>query len=82
MVLTVLKTTFQKAKPKEIIYRDYKKFERDKFRYDIKRQLVNIKISDYIEFERIFVEVLNKHAPQKKKIVRANQALLKICEKQ
>ena len=43
-------------------------------RYDLKRQLVNIKISDYREFEHIFAEVLDKHAPQKKKIVGANKA--------
>ena len=39
MCLTVLKTTFQKAKPKEIIYRDYKNFNTEIFKQDLKQSL-------------------------------------------
>ena len=39
MILTVLKTTFEKAKPKEIIYRCYKWFDDNKFRNDLKQSL-------------------------------------------
>ena len=38
MIVTVLKTTFKKAKPKEIIYR-YKYLDKNKFRDDLRRKL-------------------------------------------
>ena len=41
MVITVLKSTFAKTKPKEIIYRDYKKFNADFFKSDLKVALSN-----------------------------------------
>ena len=39
MVVTVLKTTFQKSKPREIIYRDYSKFNEQIFRETLKESL-------------------------------------------
>ena len=74
MCLTVLQTTFQKAKPKEIIYRDYKNFNTEIFKQDLKQSLEVEEVSDYAKFENVFLEVLNKYAPFKKKIVRANHA--------
>ena len=74
MVLTVLKTSFEKKKPKIVSYRDYKKFSNDDFIEE-----VNFVLSDYdlskIEFnifEDLFMKVLNKHAPIKLKYIRAN----------
>ena len=70
MILTVLKTTMQRVSPKEIIYRDYKHFEPNNFRSDLRKNLESI--NDYESFEKIVLSILNKHAPLKKKVVRAN----------
>ena len=70
MAVTVLKTTFPKAPPKVIHYRDYKKFHVHAFRAELKTHLSNT--SNYSEFEELFLKILNKHAPAKQKIVRAN----------
>ena len=73
MVLTVLKTKFQKAKRKQVTYRDYKTFESSMFKDDLKMGMRG-KFNDYQQFEKIFIETLDKHAPLKKKSVRANHA--------
>ena len=72
MIITVMKTTFPKAKPKIVFYRDYKKFEEAKFRNDLRLELQNKSVENYENFEQIFLNVLDKHAPSKKKILRAN----------
>ena len=41
MIITVLKTTLKKAKPKEMFYRCYKKFDRYVFRNHIRAKLAN-----------------------------------------
>ena len=70
MIVTVLKTTFPKAKPKIILYRDYSKFVEKDFRRDLRQKLLILSKKDYEVFERIFLEVLNIHARYKKKVVR------------
>ena len=74
MIVTVMKTTFPKNKPEMMIYRDYKKFSEVEFRNELKTRLKAGKnsVDTYENFENIFLEVLNKHAPPKKKILRAN----------
>ena len=73
IVLTILKTKFEKAKPKEIIYRDYKNFNNILFKEDLKENLLN-GCNDYKNFENMFSTVLEKHAPSKKRKIRANHA--------
>ena len=72
MIVTVLKTTFPKVKPKNFLYRDYSKFIASKFRSDLRDELYNQKVKNYGLLEEVFVSVLNKHAPCKKKLIRAN----------
>ena len=72
MIVTVLKTTVPKTKPKVVHYRDYKKFTDENFRDELRQRLSNQPITNYKMFEDIFLEVLNKHAPFKKKVFRAN----------
>ena len=74
IVLTVLKTTFVKSKPKEPSYRDYKYFNHECFEKDLKYALSTFEKISYQEFDKTFIEILNKHAPMKKKLVRTNQA--------
>ena len=73
MVITVTKMTFHKNPPKEIYYRYYKKFDQDLFREELAEKLYGCD-SCYDTFEEIFINVLNKHAPLKKKFLRANHA--------
>ena len=73
MIVTVLKTTFPKAKSNIIAYRDFSKFSENDFQNDLKRILRSKQIKDYDSFEKIFLNSLNIHAPCKKKVIRANQ---------
>ena len=72
LVVTCMKTTFPKAKPKIIQYRNFKDFNEDNFRVDLRGRFENQVIDNYNQFDEIFLEVLNRHAPPKKKVVRAN----------
>ena len=74
MVVTILKTTFSKAKPRIIYYRNYKNFDRNKFRNRLKLDLENSESTHYLDFENIFLNALTDQAPLKKKTLRANQA--------
>ena len=73
MVITVLKSSFKKAPPREISYRDYKNFDRDTFRDNLKEALKG-NINGYQSFEEKFIEILGNQAPIKRKVVRANHA--------
>ena len=67
-----IKTTFPKANPKIIQYRDYKNFVEEAFRIELRDRLQKEVIINYSKFEQIFLQALNKHAPPKKKVLGAN----------
>ena len=67
-----MKTTFPKAEPQIMYYRDYKNFDLYKFRADLREQLSRVSDKDYLHFEITFLKVLEQHAPMKKKVLRAN----------
>ena len=71
MIITVLKTSFKKARPMKIIYRSYKNFDNYVFRKDLRHSLAEC--ANYNEFERCILEVLNAHAPIKKRLFLANE---------
>ena len=71
MIITVLKTTFQKSKPKEFVYRSYRHFNQQVFKEHLRYNLQGCKA--YSELQSKFLEILNLHAPMKKRIVRANE---------
>ena len=71
MAVTVMKTTFPKAKPKVIQYREHKNFVEENFRTELRERLYKEVVITYAQFA--FLDVYNKHAPPKTKIVRANQ---------
>ena len=73
MVITVIKMSFEKHSPIERHYRDYKYFDRTKFKNNLNENLSK-GISNYESFETTFIEVLKKHAPLKKKLLRTNHA--------
>ena len=71
MVISVLKHTFHRSAPKELVYRDYKNFDRVIFKRELEDKL-NQQINEHKHFEQIFLEILNIHEPIKKKLLRAN----------
>ena len=61
-----------KGSTKTLFYRDYKKFEENKFARDSTHGLQNIKNPSYSQFEKIFVTVLDNHVSLKRKQLRFN----------
>ena len=72
-VLAVLKT-ISKKKPREIHYRNYKKFDSLIFNVDLKKAFANEKIESCIKCDEVFMKILNRHPPFKKKILRTNHS--------
>ena len=66
-----MKMPFKKHSIIERHYRDYKYFDRTKFKNNLNEKLCK---GVYESFETTFIEVLNKHAPLRKKLLRANHA--------
>ena len=75
MIVTVLKTTIVKGKPKQIIYRDFKNYDDHAFKDDLTCNLKADKENktNFKKFEKTFLDVLQEHAPLKKRNVRANE---------
>ena len=67
MIITVLRFRFQKAKPREIIYRGYQHFNHDNFEQDL-MFCMNSSDRSYEMFEESVINTLNKHAPLKKRL--------------
>ena len=67
LVLKVLKTTFSNNKPKELFYRDYKKFNFSDFNDELKTIFSRNTVGSFYHFDQIFLNVLDKHAPMKRK---------------
>ena len=74
LVLSVFKTAFPKSKPKEITYRNFKNFSEENFNQEIRTNLAERCVKNYGSFENVFWDTLNKYAPLKKKVIRANHA--------
>ena len=54
------------------LYQDYNSFNIDHFKEDLDNNLKNNSITEYSHFQNIFLEILHKHAPIKRKILRFN----------
>ena len=72
MTVTVLKTTFPKAAPRVITYRDYSDSFDDDFENDLKRNLGIIEGGKYDPFEDMVKNTLHTYYREKKRTVRAN----------
>ena len=74
MTITVTRQHFPKMKPNFVTYRNYKTFDVNKFRYDLNIAFItNKKSLSYEKFENIYLNVLDKHAPCKTEVIRANE---------
>ena len=68
MIYTILKTKFEKFKPKKSIYRNPKQYDSDQFKLDIFNSM-----SAHEAYKSNFVSFLDKHSPKKTKDLRGNQ---------
>ena len=71
-IFWILKTL--KKKPRGLEYRNYKHFNSVLFNEDFKYMFSHHPVSSYDKFDKMFLEVLDKHAARKKKILRANHS--------
>ena len=69
LIYTMLKTTFSKAEPKLVHYREYKTFNFESFNVSLGNALESCS-ANYDDFNLIFTSALNQHAPKKKKWIR------------
>ena len=76
MTVTVLKTEFVKSDPIKIHYRNYKNYNHSEFSNELRSRLSNddTLCKNYSNFQTILCQVLEKHAPLKKKYLRANNS--------
>ena len=76
MVVTVLKASFDKEKPNVVNYRDYKNLREETFRQELQTELADLEVQlmTYASFQDTFLRVLDKHAPMKKRYIRANDS--------
>ena len=66
----------EKQPPQIVIYRNYKTYNKELFEKDIQIKLSEFDIENipYETFTNIFIDILNLHAPLKKKYLRANHS--------
>ena len=76
LTITTMKCNFQKQVQKVITYRNYKYFDNDRFRNDLLDEMITkgIRNIECHDFEILFLNILNRHAPLKKRYIRANNA--------
>ena len=61
----MLNKKISKGNTKTLFYRDYKKFEENKFARNLIHELQNMKNSSYSQFEKAFVTILDYYMPLK-----------------
>ena len=64
MIYKMLKSTFEKAEPIKLTYRDYKNFSFDRFSADLENALKSCPNS-YDSFEQCFSSKVNEYAPKR-----------------
>ena len=72
MIVTVLKTTFQRLPPKIRNYRYYSNFDHGMFRTCLFNDLSKEDVGNLEKFIKVCINTLNNYAPSKKKYTRGN----------
>ena len=70
LIITALKKQLVKGNAKTKFYRDYSEFNMDNFKAELDDELKSGVVTEYSNFQNIFIQVFNNHATAKKKIVR------------
>ena len=73
LTVTEFKKSIQKCKPHIITYRNYKNYDNDVFRSEI-QTFCSLNKTDLDLFRESVFCIFNKHAPIRKKYLRANEA--------
>ena len=75
MTVSVMRSCFPKHTPTLVKYRNYKNFMKENFRNELQYKLLALNDdAKFEDFETIFMNILNKHAPMKEKRIRANNS--------
>ena len=76
MVIIVFKKFYKKQKPKIIHYRNYKTFSANLFKEEPNNELLSIdnNNAELVEFTNTVSSIRDKHAPIKRKYIRANNS--------
>ena len=71
MIYTQIKLTYHKLPLKTVEFRDYKHFKQHEFEQDLMQALSNNPQTNfsYNQFAKIFWNILDRHAPLKKKVI-------------
>ena len=72
LIATVLKVGIPKQEPKTVTYRSFSRFNEKRFHEELRNELNKDTCNSCSNFEKIFLEVLDKHAPSRTRKVRAN----------
>ena len=68
--VTALKSQLFKGNVKTKLYRDYSSFSLDILKEDLENSFKDDFIREYSNFQNLFLEILDKHAPITKKILK------------
>ena len=78
MTLTVMRVFYKNQKTNIVTYRNYKHFSNEAFMFDVKNSIIQMTSErNNLEFDRFKTaldKAIQRHAPIKKRYVRANQA--------
>ena len=72
LIHTVMKTTFNKSGPKRLSYRCFRNFNVILFRSELSEG-IKTRVKNYTDFSKLIKTLLDKHAPSKIRIIRANE---------
>ena len=76
MIMSVSRCTFAKGKPKTLVYRCYRSFEKNTFEQELSRKLGESDLT-FDNFANVFNDTLNHYAPiRKKKTLYNNQTFM------
>ena len=72
----MMKAGFQKLQRKILKYRNFKCFHGERFRYDLLNEILCLGYRNITcdQFEKLFLIILDYHAPLKTRLVRANNS--------
>ena len=68
LTITTLKSQLVKGNAKTKLYRDYSEFNMDNFKAELDDKLKSGVVTEYSNFQNIFIQILNYHAPAKKNV--------------
>ena len=68
LIITTLKNQLVKGNAKTKLYRDYNEFNMDNFKAELDHKLKSGIVTEYSNFQNIFIHVLNNHAKANKKL--------------